>query len=33
MATFTQWFDAVGMADVKALEEEFGLPEEKRAGY
>ena len=33
MATFTQWFDAVGMADVKALEEKFGLPEAKRAGY
>ena len=33
MATFTEWFDIVGMDDVKALEEKYGLPEEKRARY
>lgn len=33
MASFTEWFDAVGMSDVKALEERYGLPEEKRARY
>lgn len=33
MATFTEWFDAVGMSDVKALEERYGLPEDKRARY
>ena len=33
MATFTEWFDVVGMAEVKALEEQYGLPEEKRARY
>ena len=33
MASFTDWFDVVGMADVKALEEKYGLPEEKRARY
>ena len=33
MATFTDWFDIVGMDDVKALEEKYGLPEEKRARY
>lgn len=33
MATFTEWFDIVGMDSVKALEEKYGLPEEKRARY
>ena len=33
MATFTDWFDIVGMDEVKALEEKYGLPEEKRARY
>ena len=33
MATFTEWFDIVGMDSVKALEEQYGLPEEKRARY
>ena len=33
MATFTEWFDAVGMSEVKAIEERYGLPEEKRARY
>ncbi len=33
MATFTEWFDIVGMAEVNALEEQYGLPEEKRARY
>lgn len=33
MASFTEWFDVVGMSDVKALEERYGLPEEKRARY
>jgi 2-methylisocitrate lyase-like PEP mutase family enzyme len=29
MATFTEWFDIVGMNQVKADEEKYGLPEEK----
>jgi 2,3-dimethylmalate lyase len=33
MASFTEWFDAVGMSDVRAIEERYGLPEEKRARY
>ena len=33
LASFTEWFDVVGMPEVKAIEEKFGLPEEKRAGY
>lgn len=33
LATFKDWFDIVGMDDVKALEEKYGLPEEKRAKY
>jgi len=33
MASFTEWFDVVGMADEKALEEKYGLPDEKRARY
>jgi len=33
IATFTEWFDIVGMDQVKALEEKYGLPEEKRAKY
>lgn len=33
MATFTEWFDIVGMPEVKALEARYGLPEEKRARY
>ncbi len=33
MASFTEWFDIVGMPEVKALEERYGLPEEKRARY
>lgn len=33
LATFTEWFDIVGMDQVKALEEKYGLPEEKRAKY
>lgn len=33
MASFTEWFDALGMAEVKAIEERYGLPEEKRARY
>jgi len=33
IATFTEWFDAVGMTEVKAFEEKYGLPEEKRARY
>lgn len=33
MASFTEWFDILGMGDVRALEERYGLPEEKRARY
>ena len=33
LASFTEWFDIVGMAEVKAVEEKYGLPEEKRARY
>ena len=33
LASFTEWFDVVGMPEVKAIEEKFGLPEEKRARY
>ena len=33
LASFTEWFDIVGMAEVKAFEERYGLPEEKRARY
>jgi len=33
LASFTEWFDVVGMPEVKALEEKYGLPEEKRARY
>lgn len=33
MASFTEWFDILGMNDVQALEERYGLPEEKRARY
>ena len=33
MATFTEWFDLVGMPDVKNVEERYGLPAEKRAKY
>jgi carboxyvinyl-carboxyphosphonate phosphorylmutase len=33
LASFTEWFDVVGMPEVKAFEEKFGLPEEKRARY
>jgi len=33
IASFTEWFDIVGMAEVKAFEEKYGLPEEKRAKY
>lgn len=33
MASFTEWFDVVGMAEVKAVEERYRLPEEKRARY
>jgi carboxyvinyl-carboxyphosphonate phosphorylmutase len=33
LATFNEWFDIVGMDQVKALEEKYGLPEEKRAKY
>jgi 2-methylisocitrate lyase-like PEP mutase family enzyme len=33
MATFTEWFDIVGMNQVKDDEAKYGLPEEKRARY
>lgn len=33
LATFKDWFDIVGMDEVKATEEKYGLPEEKRAKY
>ena len=33
LASFTEWFDIVGMPEVKAFEERYGLPEEKRARY
>jgi 2,3-dimethylmalate lyase len=33
MASFTEWFDILGMDEVKAREEKYGLPEEKRARY
>ena len=33
LASFTEWFDIVGMSEVKAFEERYGLPEEKRARY
>jgi 2-methylisocitrate lyase-like PEP mutase family enzyme len=33
MTSFQEWFDILGMNDVKALEERYGLPEEKRARY
>jgi 2-methylisocitrate lyase-like PEP mutase family enzyme len=33
ITSFTEWFDIVGMSEVKAFEEKYGLPEEKRAKY
>jgi 2-methylisocitrate lyase-like PEP mutase family enzyme len=33
MATFQDWFDILGMEQIRALEERYGLPEEKRARY
>ena len=33
MATFVEWFDIVGMDEIKALEARYGTPEERRAGY
>ncbi|HYF17154.1 MAG TPA: oxaloacetate decarboxylase [Ramlibacter sp.] len=33
MATFTEWFDAVGMEEVKAQEAKYGTPDDRRAGY
>jgi len=33
MAGFTEWFDLMGLQEVKALEERYGLPEDKRAKY
>lgn len=33
MASFQDWFDILGMGEVRALEERYGLPEEKRARY
>jgi 2-methylisocitrate lyase-like PEP mutase family enzyme len=33
LASFTEWFDIVGMPEVRAIEERYGLPEEKRARY
>ena len=33
LASFTEWFDIVGMPEVKEIEEKYGLPEETRARY
>jgi 2-methylisocitrate lyase-like PEP mutase family enzyme len=33
MASFAEWFDAVGMEEVKALEERYGTPEHMRTSY
>lgn len=33
MATFAEWFDAVGMEEVKELEQRYGTPEHMRTGY
>lgn len=33
MASFQDWFDVLGMGDVRALEARYELPEQKRAGY
>ena len=33
MASFTEWFDLMGLQEVKAVEERYGLPENKRARY
>jgi carboxyvinyl-carboxyphosphonate phosphorylmutase len=33
MASFKEWFDAVGMDEVKALEERYGMPEDRRTRY
>ena len=31
--SFQEFFDLVGMQDVRELEERYGVPEEGRAGY
>lgn len=33
MASFQDWFDVLGMDEVRALEARYQLPEQKRAGY
>jgi 2-methylisocitrate lyase-like PEP mutase family enzyme len=33
LPSFQEFFDLVGMQDVRALEERYGVPEESRAGY
>ena len=33
LATFKEWFDVVGMAEVSALEERYGTPDDKRTRY
>jgi 2-methylisocitrate lyase-like PEP mutase family enzyme len=30
---FRQFFDLVGMQDIRALEERYGVPEDSRLGY
>jgi 2,3-dimethylmalate lyase len=33
MATFTEWFDAVGMDEIREQEARYGTPDDRRAGY
>jgi 2-methylisocitrate lyase-like PEP mutase family enzyme len=33
MATFVEWFDIVGMDEIKSLEARYGTPEDRRAAY
>lgn len=33
MATFVEWFDIVGMDEIKSLEARYGTPEDRRAQY
>jgi carboxyvinyl-carboxyphosphonate phosphorylmutase len=33
MATFVEWFDILGMDEIKAMEARYGTPEDRRAGY
>ena len=33
MSTFVEWFDILGMDEIKAMEARYGTPEDRRAGY